>query len=120
MFEDVHSRISRRLERHRTPGADFDEVTYADDATCLPTESNTISLSIKGREEGGFRYGSKLNNRKCKIITTDTNSNIHFRGNIKVPKARLAIHLGCNIGIKTSKSEELSKIFAICTITMRN
>ena len=47
MFEDVHSRMQRVLEQNRIPGADFDEVTYADDTICFSTDTKTINEFIK-------------------------------------------------------------------------
>ena len=119
MFEDIHSSIDSVLEKHRSPGADFDEVTYADDTICFSTDTKAINLFIKAIEEEGFRYGLKLNKQKCELITTHQQANIHFKDNTKVPKVRLATYLGCNIGIKTNNREELSKRFANTMITMK-
>ena len=61
MFEDVHSKLDQKLSRNRTPGADFDEVTYADDTICFSTDSRTINQFIQAVEEEGFRYRLKPN-----------------------------------------------------------
>jgi hypothetical protein len=36
LFHDVHQKMDNELKKHRVPGADFDEVTYADDTICIP------------------------------------------------------------------------------------
>lgn len=70
VFEDARSRINRSLETHRTPGTDFDEVTYGYDTVCFSTDTKTNNLSIKGIEGEGFRYGLKLNTHKWEFVTT--------------------------------------------------
>ena len=119
MFEDIHARINVNLEQNRIPGAEFDEVTYADDTIVFSTNTQTINRFIKEIEEEGFRYGLKLNRNKCELIATRQNANVHFKDNIKVPKVRIATYLGCNIGVKTSNREELSKRFANTMVTMK-
>ena len=119
MFEDVHSKLDQQLSSNRTPGADFDEVTYADDTICSSTDSRTTNHFIQATEEEGVRYGLKLNRNKCELITTHPHANIHFEDNTKVFKARLATYRGCKIGTETNNRKELSKRFADCMTTMK-
>ena len=39
MFEDIHERMGTKLTQHRVPGANFDEVVYADDTLCIGTDT---------------------------------------------------------------------------------
>ena len=52
-------------------------------------------------------------------MTTHQNANIHFKDKSKVIKVKSATHLGCNLGIKSTSKEELSKRFSntMATIT---
>ena len=118
MFEEVRNSLNHKLTRNRTPGANFDEVTYADDRICFSVDSKTMSQVIQAIEEEGSRCGSNLNTHRCELPTADPNANIHFGDKTKVPKVRLAIYLGCKIGIHTNSREELSKIFADCMSTI--
>ena len=70
MFQDIHSRIDTTLTKHRSTGADSDEVTYADDTICMSTYTKTLNTFIKEIEKDGFRYGLKLNKHTCELITT--------------------------------------------------
>ena len=51
MFIDVHTTMDEQLSRHRVPGADFDEVTYADDTICIsrsiPAMNNFVEEGLK-------------------------------------------------------------------------
>ena len=109
MFEDVYSRVYQKLERNRTPGADFDEVTCADDTTCISTDSRTMNRLIQQIAEEGFRCGLPSNKHECELITALHNANKHFGDKAEVPKVRLATYLGCRIRTKTNSKEELSQ-----------
>ena len=58
------------------------------------------------------------NKHKCELISTHPTANTQFENNIEVLKFRLATYLGCNIGIKTNRREQISKRFANTMITM--
>ena len=112
LFYDVHQKLDHKLRRHRVPGADFDEVTYADDTICITRSIETMNDFIKSIEEEGIKYGMKLNKTKCELITNNPNARIIFPDNSLVKKHRTATYLGCEIGIKTTNREEISKRFA--------
>ena len=61
LFHDVHQKMDHGLVRKRVPGADFDEVTYADDTICISRSIATMNKFIKSIEEEGIKYGMKLN-----------------------------------------------------------
>ena len=65
MFHDVHQKTDNRLNKHRVPGAEFDEVTYADDTICISTDTKALNDFLKHIEREGLRYGMKLNKAKC-------------------------------------------------------
>lgn len=39
--------MGNKLERQRVPGAEFDEVTHADDTICITTETTEMNESVK-------------------------------------------------------------------------
>jgi len=119
MFYDVHQETDTYLSNQRVPGADFDEVTYADDTICISTETKAMNKFLEAIEWEGFRYGLKLNKKKCELITTHPNADIHFKDKSKVLKVKIATYLGCNIGIKSTNKEELSKRFSNTMATMK-
>ena len=119
MFYDVHQETDKYLSKNRVPGAEFDEVTYADDTICISTDTTAMNKFIAAIEWEGFRYGLKLNKNKCELITTHKTANIHFSDNTKVPNVKTATYLGCNIGIKTTFRLELGKRFANTMATMK-
>ena len=79
MFYDVHTELDSILATQRVPGAEFDEVTYADDTICITTSTEATNKFLKTIEEQGLRYGLKLNKNKCELITTHNLENVHFK-----------------------------------------
>ena len=63
MFYDVHQETDRHLKENRVPGADFDEVPYADDTICISTDTKALNKFLEAIEWEGFRYGLKLNKK---------------------------------------------------------
>ena len=63
MFHDVHQETGKYLSKQRVPGADFDEVTYADDTICISTDTKAMNKFLEAIEWEGFRYGLKLNKK---------------------------------------------------------
>ena len=80
MLYDVHQETNKYLAKQRVPGADFDEVTYADDTVCISTDTKAMSKFLEAIEWEGFRYGLKLNKKnvslsqhtKTQIFTSET------------------------------------------------
>ena len=120
MFYDVHQDMEDKLLEHRVPGAEFDEVTYADDTICITTEIQAMNEFIQKIEWQGFRYGLKLNRNRCELISTHSDADIHFQDNTKIQNVKSATYLGCTLGIKTTFREELGKRFANTMATMKN
>jgi len=119
LSHDVHSKIDERLTRHRVPGADFDEVTYADDTICISRCATVMNEFIQTIETEGLKYGMKLNKTKCELITNNHTVRIIFQNNTPVKKEKSATYLGCDIGIETTTREEISKRIAITMATMK-
>ena len=115
----THTQLNQELERQRVPGAEFDEVTYADDTICIATQTETMNKFIQIIETEGRRYGMKLNKGKCELITTTPHANIHFEDGTKIKKVSKATYLGCELGLKTTCREELNKRIATTMITMK-
>ena len=63
IFHDVHQETDRYLANHRVPGADFDEVTYADDTICISTDTLAMNTFLEAIEWEGFGYGLTLNKK---------------------------------------------------------
>jgi hypothetical protein len=55
LFYDAHQKLDTEFARNRVPGADFDEVTYADDTIC-------ISRSIKAANNFTKQLKKKASN----------------------------------------------------------
>jgi len=111
--------MDETLQRHRVPGADFDEVTYADDTICISRSPTAMNKFIKAIEEEGIKYGMKLNKTKCELITNNNNSRIHFPDNTPVKRQTAATYLGCEVGIKITTIQEISKRFAATMAPMK-
>ena len=50
----------QRTKTHRVPGADFDDVTYADDTICISRCIQTMNEFIENIDIEGFKYGMRL------------------------------------------------------------
>ena len=44
MFDDIKEELVFDLARHRVPGANFDEVMYADDTMCVSEDTKTMNI----------------------------------------------------------------------------
>ena len=81
MFHDVHQETDKHLLQQRVPGAEFDEVTYADDTICITTETKAMNKFLEAIEWEGFRYGLKLNKK-------NVNSSQHIKMQIYTSKIK--------------------------------
>ena len=61
LFHDVHLKVDEERKKHRVPGADFDEVTYADDTICISKDIAAMNHFIKAIETEGNTSGMKRN-----------------------------------------------------------
>ena len=50
MLYDVLQETDRYLSNQRVPGADFDEVTYADDIICISTDSMAMNKFLEAMD----------------------------------------------------------------------
>ena len=121
MFEDIKedSNLAYNLIKHRVPGADFDEVMYADDTICISQDTKTMNKFIKSIETIGKEYGLKLNKSKCELITTATNPNIHFADNTKVTEKEEVKYLGCQLNHTGCANKEISKRIINARLTLQ-
>ena len=97
MFEDVkeESKLAIDLVKNRVPGADFDEVMYADDTICISQDTKTMNNFIKSIEKVGKEYGLSLNKTKCELITTANKPDIHFSDHTRIVEKDEVKYLGC-------------------------
>ena len=88
MFADIKENHNLRMNlyKHRVPGADFDEVMYADDTICISEDTKTMNNFIQEIERIGAEYGLSLNKTKCELLTSAKDPNIRFADNTKVQK----------------------------------
>jgi hypothetical protein len=119
LLHDVHQKLDTELARNRVPGADFDEVTYADDTICISKSIKAMNNLIKTVEEEGAKYGMKLNKTKCQLPTNNPNAGMILPNNTPVKRQQSAAHLGCEMGFKITSREEISKRFAATTAIMK-
>ncbi len=50
LFHDVHKEVLCTMAKHRVPGADMDEVMYADDTICIGTDTKSINKMLASIE----------------------------------------------------------------------
>lgn len=62
----------------------------------------------------------KLNKGRCALITTDHLSDIHFEDKQEIKHTRKASYLGCDIGIKTTNTDELNSRVAKTMTVMQH
>ena len=84
MLDEIHRNIGIDWVQHRVRGADLDEVTYADDTTCISTDTRTMNKFIKEIDLVGAKYGLKLNKDKCEVMYTMNNANVHFEDGTQI------------------------------------
>ena len=109
MFHDIHKKLDGTLIAHRIPGANFDEVMYADDTVCISTDTRSMNLMIAEIEVQGRKYGLKLNKNKCETMSTASNVNVHFQDGSQVKRTNQVTYLGCEINQNSDYRKELSK-----------
>ena len=119
MFHDVHSLDSRDVTMKRIPGAEFDEVLYADDTICMSTDTRVINKTLANIEREGAKYGLKLNRAKCEVLQTGGTANIHFADGVKVQQKTEVKYLGCTLNYKSDVKKEVSARIAKCMVTLK-
>ena len=101
IFHDVHEKLQTTLPEHRIPGATMDEVMYADDTICISTDTRSMNKFLEEIEVVAEQYGLKLNKKKCEVMTTRPDANIHFRDNKPVEKKQEVKYLGVMLNQKS-------------------
>ena len=86
LFHDVHKDDTINDCLKRVPGANFDEVLYADDTILISTDTRVINKLLAKIEKEGKRYGMKLNRGKCEVVHTGTSANVRFSDREQVQK----------------------------------
>ncbi len=107
MFHDIKERVQINHIQHRVPGTEFDEILYADDTICLSTDTRQMNIMIKEIEIESKLYGMKLNKKKCEVIYTSENANVHFMDGTKLTRKDEVKYLGCDINEKASTDREI-------------
>ena len=119
MFHDVHKDDSMRVALKRIPGADFDEVMYADDTICMSTDTKVINDTLAKIEREGAKIGLKLNRLKCELLHTGERADVHFSDGVKVKRKTEVRYLGCMLNDKADVKKEVSARIASCMGTLK-
>ena len=121
MFEDIKEdhNLATNLIKNRVPGADFDEVMYADDTICISQDTKTMNKFIKSIETIGKEYGLSLNKTKCELITTANKPDIHFSDKTTILEKDEVEYLGCQLNHTGSANKEISKRIINARITLQ-
>ena len=119
MFHDVHKLDIRQVNLKRIPGADFDEVLYADDTICMSTDAKVINRTLANIEREGAKYGMKLNRQKCEVMHTGNVADVHFADGVAIQRKTEVKYLGCMINDQADVRKEVSSRIATCMITLK-
>ena len=119
LFHDIHKELDGELIKHRIPGANFDEVMYADDTICISTDTRTMNKFLASIEQKGKKLGLKLNKTKCEVMTTTVNADIHFEDGTPVPKKEAVTYLGCELGVDGNMQAEVGKRLSKAYVTLQ-
>ena len=106
MFDDVKQRMKGTATPHRTTGARFDEVLFADDTICFSKDTRVINKMLQAIEEIGWQSGMRLNKGKCEVILFGNNANVHFPGGAKMKANDRAKYLGCVLNKKRTPQQK--------------
>ena len=74
MSHDIHQELDGDLITHRIPGAEFDEVMYADDTICISTDTRTLNKFIAKIETEGKHVWTKTKQNKMRSNSQHPNS----------------------------------------------
>ena len=119
IFNDVHTKLGAGMAKGRVPGADFDEVMYADDTICISTDTRWMNKMLAEIEMTGRIYGLKLNKNKCEVMKKNTEANVHFGDGTKVPSKEEVVYLGCTMNQQTDYNKEIGKRIQTCMATLK-
>ena len=121
MFEDIKEdpNLAINLIKHRVPGADFDEIMYADDTICISQDTKTMNKFIQAIETVGTEYGLKLNKSKCELITIANKPDIHFKDKTRILEKEEVKYLGCQLNHTGSANKETTKRVINARITLQ-
>ena len=65
IYHDVHQQADIYPTSRRVPGANFDEVAYADDTICITTATRAMSKFSEATNWEGFQYCSDFSTNTC-------------------------------------------------------
>ena len=119
MFHDVHKLDSHTVKMKRIPGADFDEVLYADDTICMSTDTKVINRTLANIEREGAKYGLKLNRQKCEVLHTGDSADVHFIDGVRIQRKTEVKYLGCILNDQADVRKEVSARIAACMVTLK-
>ena len=82
---------------------------YADDTILISEDTKTMNDYIKQIEKIGAENGLHLNKKKCELLTTEKDPNIHFTDHSKIQKKDEVKYLGVQINKQGDCKKELAK-----------
>ena len=95
-FEDIHTRICRRICNGKIYGRLFTEILYADDTLLVMTNTRDTHLLLKEIETESSYYIMNINNAKYEVIAMNKSNNVKFKDGTKLKHVKEATHLGGN------------------------
>jgi len=118
MFHDIHTdeKLNEELEEDKILGTILHEILYADDTIIYSRKRETVEKLFRKIESEGKRYGLKLNQNKCELLSIQGNGNVKYTDGTPVPKRNEAKYLGCVINSKGDISREVNKRISECYV----
>ena len=81
---------------------------------CASANTKALKVFLKDIEQEGAKYGLKLNQNKCEVLTTSVNAYIKSADGTKVKRKPEVTYLGCHINRYSNVTPELSKRISTC------
>ena len=97
----------------------FDEVLYADDTICVSADTKTMNKLLASIEAESAKYGLNSNKKKCELVHTGRNPNVHFNGGTRIPSKEEVNYLGCHLNKDCDVSREVKSRIATCMVVLK-
>ena len=121
MFHDIHldENLNEKLEEDKILGTILHEILYADDTIIYSRNKETVEKLFRKIEEEGKRYGLKLNQNKCELLSIQGNGSVKYTDGTTVPRRNEAKYLGCIINPRGDIAREVNKRISECYVVWK-
>ena len=85
MFNGIYQDDKQNRIKHRIPGTTYDEVLYADDIICVPTNTMALNKLLALVEEERGKHVLEQNKTKNDVMYNSTKASVHFRDGTELP-----------------------------------